>query len=141
MWGGCSGTIQRLGKVLQGSEDAGWEGFWTGLGSGAVCGSASLASARTLARTVELWGDRPDVWVCLFVRGSGTTAQEWEGSGPGSASLACPRTLARCVELWGIRADVWVWLFWNDPGKRKKSSFLSHFGPGALGRSGELCGV
>ena len=65
----------------------------------------------------------------------------WEGSGPGSASLACPRTLARCVELWGIRADVWVWLFWNDPGKRQKSSFLSHFGPGALGRSGELCGV
>ena len=29
---GCSGTIQRLGKVLQGSENAGWEGFWTGLG-------------------------------------------------------------------------------------------------------------
>ena len=50
-------------------------------GSGAVCGSASLASARTLARTVELWGDRPDVWVCLFVRGSGTTAQEGERLG------------------------------------------------------------
>ena len=30
--GSLSGTIQRLGKVLQGSEDAGWEGFWTGLG-------------------------------------------------------------------------------------------------------------
>ena len=50
-------------------------------GSGAVCGSASLASARTLARTVELWGDRPDVWVCLFVRGFGTTAQEGERLG------------------------------------------------------------
>ena len=29
---GCSGTIQRLGKVLQGSDVQGWEGVWKGLG-------------------------------------------------------------------------------------------------------------
>ena len=62
---GCSGTIQKLGKVLQGSEDVsndvqGLERFG---GSGAVWGkSASLACPRTLARTVELWGVRADVW-------------------------------------------------------------------------------
>ena len=60
-------------EALQGSEDAGWEGFWTGLGD--------LGQSAGLARTVELWGDRPDVWVCLFVRGSGTTAQEGERLG------------------------------------------------------------
>ena len=69
-------------------------------GSGAVCGSASLASARTLARTVELWGDRPDVW-SEGLEQRPRRESVWEGSGPGSASLACPRTLARCVQMCG----------------------------------------
>ena len=47
----------------------GWEGVWKGLGdlrqSGG--GSASLASARTLARTVELWGVRASRCVGLPV--------------------------------------------------------------------------
>ena len=71
-----------MGKVLQGSEDVSndvqaLERFG---GSGAVWGkSASLACPRTLARTVELWGVRADVWEGVW-RGLGVWGQSG-GSG------------------------------------------------------------
>ena len=66
---GCSGTIpERVSNNVQGLG-GGLERFG---GSGAVWGkSASLACPRTLARTVELWGVRADVWGLGRVETSG----------------------------------------------------------------------
>ena len=61
-------------------------------GSGAVCGSASLASARTLARTVELWGDRPDGSACSSEGLEQRPRREsvWEGLGRGPLAWHVP---------------------------------------------------